>query len=189
MEAGRGQDVKAPKAITAAPAIEQPAAEAIEASIATLRETVAQENSGTEGVSAPQPAVAAVQATQAKVKQGMEKVMKTAEEFVAFSQGNVEAFVKSGQIWATGVQDLSKNFAAVAQASMEESISTMKAFASVKSLKEVFDLQAAFARAALEKTVTESSKLTDASLKLTEQTLAPLTARVTVAVEKFSKTA
>jgi len=115
--------------------------------------------------------------------------MKTAEEFVAFSQGNVEALMKSGQIWASGVQDLSKHVAAAAQASVEESLSTFKALSSVKSLKEAFDLQTAFARSSLEKTVAESSKLTDASFKLTEQALAPITARVTVAVEKFSKTA
>jgi phasin family protein len=133
------------------------------------------------------PAVDAAKTT--KVKQGMEKAMKTAEEFVAFSQGNVEAFVKSSQIWVTGMQDLSKSVAAAAQASMEESMSTFKALTSVKSVKEAFDLQAAFARSALEKTVAESGKLTDASFKLTEQALAPITARVTVVVEKFSKAA
>jgi hypothetical protein len=35
----------------------------------------------------------------------------------------------------------------------------------------------------------ESNKLVDASIKLTEQTLAPLTARVTGAVETFGKAA
>jgi phasin family protein len=135
------------------------------------------------------PKAVSLEATQTKMKQGMEKAMKTAEEFVAFSQGNMEALMKSGQIWASGVQDLSKHFAAAAQASMAESLSTFKALTSVKSLKEAFDLQAAFARSSLEKTVAESSKLTDASFKLTEQALAPITARVTVAVEKFSKAA
>ena len=47
-------------------------------------------------------AAAGFEKTQAKVKEGMEKAMKTAEEFVAFSQGNLEALVKSGQIWAAG---------------------------------------------------------------------------------------
>jgi phasin family protein len=135
------------------------------------------------------PKAASVAATQTKMKLGMEKAMKTAEDFMAFSQGNMEALMKSGQIWASGVQDLSKHMAAAAQASMEESMSTFKAMSSVKSLKEAFDLQSAFARGALEKAVAESSKLTDASFKLTEQALAPITARVTVAVEKFSKTA
>jgi hypothetical protein len=59
----------------------------------------------------------------------------------------------------------------------------------VKSLKDAFDLQANLARSTMEKTLAESGKLTDASLKLTEQTLAPITARVSLAVEKFAKTA
>jgi phasin family protein len=108
---------------------------------------------------------------------------------VSFSQGNLEAVLKSGQIWAAGVQDLSKQVAASAQASFEETVSTFKALTSVKSLKDALDLQASLARTTLEKTLAESGKLTDASFKLTEQAIAPITARVTLAVEKFAKSA
>jgi phasin family protein len=127
--------------------------------------------------------------TQAKVKQGMEKAMKTAEEVMAFSQGNLEAMVKCGQIWAAGVQDIGKQIAANAQASFDETMTTFKAMSSVKSLKDALDLQAGLARSTLEKTLAESGKLTDASMKLTEQALAPLTARVNLAMEKFAKQA
>ena len=126
--------------------------------------------------------------TQAKVKEGMEKAMKTAEELMSFGQGNFEALVKSSQVWANGVQDIGKQMAASAQASFEELMSTFKALSSVKSLKDAFELQASFARSAMEKTVAELGRLTDASVKLTEQTLAPITARVSLAVEKFAKT-
>jgi len=125
--------------------------------------------------------------TQAKVREGMEKAMKTAEELVAFGQGNFEAVVKSGQIWTAGVQDIGKQMAANAQASFDETMSTFKAMSSIKSLKDAFDLQASLARSTLEKTLTESGKLTDASVKLTEQTLAPLSARFSLAMEKFGK--
>jgi phasin family protein len=97
--------------------------------------------------------------------------------------------VKSGQIWAAGVQDIGKQIAASAQASFDETMSAFKAITSAKSLKDAFDLQAGLARATLEKTVAESGKLTDASMKLTEQALAPLTARMTLAMEKFAKAA
>jgi phasin family protein len=127
--------------------------------------------------------------TQAKVKEGMEKAMKTAEELVSFGQGNLEAVLKSGQIWAAGMQDLSKQVAATAQASFDETMSTFKALTSVKSLKDAMELQASLARATMEKTLAESGKLTDASFKLTEQAIAPITARVTLAVEKFAKSA
>jgi phasin family protein len=127
--------------------------------------------------------------TQAKVKEGMEKAMKTAEEIMAFSQGNAEALMKSGQIWTAGVQDIGKQIAANAQASYEETMSTFKALSSVRSLKDAFDLQASLARTTIEKAMTESGKLTDASMKLTEQVMAPLTARFSLAMEKFAKSA
>jgi phasin family protein len=164
------------KIVEVAPAAEQMASRSIEATVSDLKEGAAKATAGFE-------------ATQAKMKEGVEKAMKTAEEFVAFSQGNLEAMMKSSQIWAAGVQDLSKHMAAAAQASLDESMSAFKALTSVKSLKDAFELQSTFARAALEKSLAESGKLTDASFKLTEQTLAPITARVTVAVEKFAKAA
>lgn len=168
-----------PKAIELSVAIEDAAATVtagIESTVSTLKDGMTK-------------AAAGFETTQAKVKEGMEKAMKTAEEFVAFGQGNVEAFVRSGQIWAAGVQDLTKQVAATAQATFEESMSTFKALSTVKSLKDAMDLQASFARSALEKTMSETGKLTDASFKLTEQALAPITARMTVAVEKFAKSA
>jgi phasin family protein len=140
-------------------------------------------------IAAPIAAIPAVAATALPVKQQMEKVVKTAEEFVAFGHGTVEAIVKSSQIWAAGVQDLSKQLAANAQAQFDETMSVFKTMTSLKSLKDIFELQSTYAKAALEKTVSESGKLTDASLKLTEQALAPIAARVTSAVETFGRTA
>ena len=126
---------------------------------------------------------------QNQSKEYVTMAIKTAEDLVAFSQGNLEAVVKSGQIWAAGVQDLSKSFAATAQAQVEEALATVKALGGVKSLKEAVDLQTTLARSSLEKVVAETSKLTDASVKLAEQAMAPLTARVTFAVEKFGRAA
>ena len=42
-------------------------------------------------------ATAGFQTTQAQVKENVEKAMKTAEEMLAFNQGNFEAVVKSGR--------------------------------------------------------------------------------------------
>jgi phasin family protein len=123
------------------------------------------------------------------VTRGIKTMMKSTEDFVAFGQANLEAFVKSGQIWSAGVQELTKQIATSAKASFDESVSTFKAISTAKSVKEAMELQSTFAKAALEKAMAESNKLTDASIKLTEQTLAPITARVTSAVETFGKTA
>lgn len=152
----------------------EPGAKGIEQTVAALKDGMAQAAVGFEK-------------TQARVKEGMEKAMRSAEDFVAFGQGNMEALMKAGQIWAAGMQDIGKQFAATAQGSMEETMATFKALATVKSLKDAIDLQTGLARVTIEKTLAESGKLTDASIKLTEQAMAPITARVSLAVEKFAK--
>ena len=111
--------------------------------------------------------------------------MKTPEEFMTFSQANVEAFVKSSQIFATGLQDMGKMFAASAQATMDETMSTFRAMSSVRSFKEALDLQATLARSTMEKAVAQSSQVAETSFKLAEQAMAPIASRVTLAVESF----
>lgn len=115
--------------------------------------------------------------------------MKTAEDLVTFGQGNVEAFVKSGQILVAGVQDLTKQVAASAQASFGEALGTFKAIASARSVREALDLQAGYARSALETAVARSGLVTDSTLKLTERVAAPIAARVSLVVETFGKAA
>jgi len=123
------------------------------------------------------------------MKDQMDKAVNVAQDFVSFGQGNVEALVKSSQIWAAGLQDLSKQFAATAQAQMDETMGVFKALAGVKSVKDAVDLHTNLARSAMEKTVAEAGRLTDASFKLAEQAAAPLMARLTLAVDQFAKTA
>ena len=111
--------------------------------------------------------------------------MRTPEEFVSFSQGNLEAFVKSGQIWAAGMQDLSKQVAATAQAQLDSTMSAFKAMTSVKSLKEAMDLQTSLVRSTVETAMSQTGAVAEASMKLAEQAAAPLTARVNLAVVSF----
>jgi phasin family protein len=114
---------------------------------------------------------------------------KTAEQFVAFGKGNIEAMTESSKIWTAGVKDLAETATATMQASFQESMDAFKALTSVKSMKEAVEMQSAMARSAFEKAMSVHSSLTEASLKLSEQAMAPLTARVTAAVETFAKAA
>ncbi len=123
---------------------------------------------------------------QAHLKDGLHRAMKTAEQVTQFSQGNMEAMVKSSQILATGLTDMSKLIAANAKASLDETMSVFKAMSSVKSIKEAFELQQSFARSSMEKALSESGRLTEHSMKLAEQAFAPISARVNAAVETFS---
>jgi phasin family protein len=114
---------------------------------------------------------------------------KSAEQMVAFGKGNLEALTQCSQIWTAGVKDLAEQATATMQASFQDTLAMFKTMTSVKSLKEAIELQSGMARSTMEKTMAMSGKLTEASLKLSEQAMAPITARVTAAVETFAKAA
>lgn len=165
-----------PKMVDPMDEVSQAAASGYEHTVAALNDSMSKASAGFEK-------------TQAHMKEGVEKVMHTAEQMMAFNQGNFEAVVKSGQIWTAGVQDLSKQVVASAQASLDETLANFRALAGAKSLREAVDLQTTLARSAVEKAVTETGRITDASVKLAEQAFAPLTARFAVAMETFGKAA
>ncbi len=115
--------------------------------------------------------------------------MKTAEDFVSFGQGNVEALVKSSQIVATGLQDIGRMMATSAQASMSEAMETFHALSGVRSIQEAIDLQATLARSVVEKALTQTGQVAETSLKVAEQAIAPITSRMSLAVQSFGRAA
>ena len=155
------------------------------------RESVRQVSQGFESVAsgareASAGAAAAMGGTQAQGKTGMEQAMKHAEQILAFSQGNVEAMMKSSQIWASGLQDLSRQITATAQASFHDNVSMLRSLTAIRTLQDAVALQTTAARTAMEKAMAESTRLTETSMKLAEQANAPLTARVGAAMEMVS---
>ncbi len=163
------------------PAVFAVAAQSFDQTVAALKDGMTGAVAGIENTQ--------LENTQTEMKTNMDNAIKSAEDLVSFSQGNVEAVVKSGQIWAAGVQEFTKSFATLAQAQMDQTVSVWKAMSGVKSLKDAMDLQSNLARSTVEAAMNETGKLTDASMKLAEQTFAPITARVTLAVEKFGRAA
>jgi len=123
------------------------------------------------------------------VTQALNTVIKRTQDFVSFGKANFEAAAESGRILAAGVQDLTKHLVSMATVSYEDAVATAEALGAAKSVKEAIDLQGAHAQASISKVVSEANKVAEASVKLTEQAMAPLTARVAVAVETFAKAA
>jgi phasin family protein len=127
----------------------------------------------------------AMEKNMEQVTKQAETFFKAAEEAAEFGRGNLEAVTKSAQLMAVGFQDLGKQVFAVTQALTDHAMESAKALAAVKSLKEAADIQAAFAKASMERSMSEATKLQEATLRMAEQAYAPLTARMTLAAEKF----
>ena len=122
-----------------------------------------------------------------QMTKGAESIFKAAEDAAEFGRGNVEAFTKAAQTWASGSQDLARQYMALAQGLTDHAMEGAKALSGVKSVNEAAELQAKFAKAALEKMVAEGTKLQEASVKLAESAFAPMNARMTMAMEKMAK--
>jgi phasin family protein len=114
---------------------------------------------------------------------------KHIRDLTAFGSANLEAVTASGKIWAAGVTDLTNQVAGTARSTFEDSVATFRALTGVKSVKEAIDIQGSYGKAAFANAVAVSKSLTEASIKLTEQAMAPLTARLAVAVDTLAKAA
>jgi phasin family protein len=141
-----------------------------------------------ELISEVDSALAGTGYTQSTIREGfnMDSITRTTDEVTSFSQGTIDAMMKSGQAWASGMQAITQTIAETAQAQLDHTLSTWKALTGVKSLKEAMDLQAGLARASLQTALADTGKLTEVSIKLAEQSMAPLTARMVVAVERLT---
>ena len=114
-------------------------------------------------------------------------MMKAAEEAAEFGRGNFEAISKASQLYVTGVQDLSRQTIAMFQAFSEQAIEGVKALSAMKSLKDAADFQASFTKTAFERAMNDTTKLSEAAIKLAETSIEPISARMTLAMEKIAK--
>jgi len=97
-----------------------------------------------------------------RAKEQMGRSTKIVEEMTDLTRGNVEAFVTS---------------------------STVKSFAEVRSATDLFRLQSEFARTAFDNMVSESSKVSEAMIKLAGEVAEPITSRYSIAAERVKNIA
>jgi phasin family protein len=121
----------------------------------------------------------------AKAKAAAEKSAKAFEDINEFGKGNVEALVESGKIAAKGFETLGQDYADYARKQFEGTTTALKGFAAVKSPTEFFKLQADFVRGQFDSFVAESSKNTEAMIKLAGDVAKPISNRVAIAAEKI----
>lgn len=131
----------------------------------------------------------AVGEAQTKAKEAFDKGAATFSEYNEFSKGNVEAVVASGKILAAGVQSLGKTFVDDGKSAFETLTAEVKELAAVKSPADFFKLQAEFLRRNFDIAVSNTSKNSEALLKLASEAAAPISARVNLAVEKVKQAA
>lgn len=124
-----------------------------------------------------------------KAKAAVEKNTKLVGEFTDLAKGNVEALVESGKIAAKGFETLGQDAAEYSRKSFENASATLKSLSAVKSPADFFKLQSDYVRTAFDSLVAETSKNTEAFIKLAGDAAQPVSNRVAVAMEKIKTAA
>lgn len=124
-----------------------------------------------------------------RAKSAMEKGTRTFEDVNSFHKGNIEAIVESSKIAAKGFEKMGQDAAAYARTSYEKANEAFKAMAAVKSPTELFKLQSDFVRSSFDALVAETSRSTEAALKLAGEVSQPISNRFALAMEKVKTAA
>jgi phasin family protein len=124
-----------------------------------------------------------------RAKETMERSTKIVEEMTDLTRGNVEAIVASSKVAARGIETLGQEVAEYSRRSFEEASAAVKNIAEVRSATDLFRLQSEYARTAFDSMVAESSKMSEAMMKLAGEVAEPITSRYSVAAERVKNIA
>ncbi len=121
----------------------------------------------------------------AKAKDALSKSSKLAEEAVEFNKANVEALVEAGKIAAKGIETLGQEGVTYARKSFEDTTAALKGYTAVKTPADFFKLYAENSKKAFDAAVAQTSKTSELVVKLTNESFAPISNRVSVITSKL----
>jgi len=118
-----------------------------------------------------------------------EKGTEMTGEMVTFQRANAEAMAEASKILFTGMQDMTRTVVEEGRKAADQMSEDARLMAAAKSPTELVKLQGDIMRRSFDNVVATSSKNTEAWIKLTNDAFAPLTSRMSEAVDKMNKMA
>ena len=126
---------------------------------------------------------------QTRVKTAYAKAGELASDAGEFNKANLDAVVESGKILLAGTQELVKADVETGKGLVEIVTADAKKLAGIKSPTDLFELQGEITRRNFDAAMAFGSQRTEALVKLYNDAFAPISNRVSVATERFSKAA
>lgn len=124
-----------------------------------------------------------------KATEAADKGKKMAADATEFNKANLEAVIEAGKIAAKGAQDMGKTNVEFVKKNFEEMQAAVKDIAAVKSPTDFVKLQSEYARKSFDVAVAQTSKNTEAMVKLFSDMFQPISNRIAVTTEFFKKAA
>jgi phasin family protein len=111
------------------------------------------------------------------------------DKITEYHKANYDALMKSHAALVAGFEQISKEVVTLTQASLESAAAATKAALAVKTLADLMSLQADYGKTSFEKLVADSTKLGELGVKVANEAIAPVSARVNETVAFVRKAA
>ena len=111
--------------------------------------------------------------------------VQTIDQFVAFGKENTDAFVKSSSLAVKGIEELTKAYTTLANQSIEQTVSAVKALTAVKSPTEFQTVYGTLAKTNIEYLVAEGRKIQELASSVVTSSVAPINARIQAVAGSF----
>ncbi|MEL6233376.1 MAG: phasin family protein [Pseudomonadota bacterium] len=121
--------------------------------------------------------------TQKAMGAQMEKLSKGFESAATFGHENMDAVMKSSEIATKAMEGLNAEIADFTKKSFEDGVAATKDFASAKSVAELMEKQADFAKTSMDGFMKQAAKVNEMYMSATRSAVEPLSARVTAATD------
>lgn len=112
---------------------------------------------------------------------------KMTQDAAAFGQEQVDAFVKSGTIFAKGMEGVMKTCMELAQTSAEKAQGAAKTMMTCKTINEITEAQSKFAQSSFDDFMNSMTKLSEMTVKLATESMEPINDQMGKAMKKAAQ--
>ncbi|MGG7567808.1 phasin family protein [Rhodovulum sp. DZ06] len=113
----------------------------------------------------------------------MEKMSKSFEDAAAFNQESFDAMVKASNMYVKAAEELNAEFMAFSKQTVEDSMAAAKDMAASKSVMELMEKQAEYAKATFDGMMKQATKMNEMAIAAAKESMEPINARFTAAAD------
>ncbi|MEX2518302.1 MAG: phasin family protein [Paracoccaceae bacterium] len=112
-----------------------------------------------------------------------EKITKSFEDAAVFGQENMDAIMKSSNIFAKAAEQMNAEFISFSKKTAEEGVAAAKEMSSIKTMPEFVEKQAAFAKSSVDGFMKQAAKFNEMFMSAAKDVSEPVNARALAATD------
>ncbi|MGE0094745.1 MAG: phasin family protein [Alphaproteobacteria bacterium] len=115
--------------------------------------------------------------------------LKTYGDLAAMGKANVETTLKATAVLSKGVEEIGQAWAALAKRLVDIQMSSLQTLLGARNIKDVVEVHADLTKNHFQTAMSEGAKISELTLKVANEAIQPLSARVTDTVKATAKAA